>query len=177
MILDDYDSDEGDIISPKLLKKYIAYARQHINPKLNNKATTILKEYYIKMRNINNGSDAIPIGTRQLEGMVRLTQAHAKMRLSNNATEKDAIIAINVMGNYLKQMGYDEISDTFDIDKIVGTTSNQRQKISIVRDALSNLQSEQNKPVEICILKEKVDRKSTRLNSSHIPLSRMPSSA
>ena len=63
------------------------------------------------------------------------------------------------MGNYLKQMGYDEISDTFDIDKIVGTTSNQRQKISIVRDALSNLQSEQNKPVEICILKEKVSDK------------------
>lgn len=139
MVLDGYDEEELDFINAKLLKKYIAYARQHINPKLNKAGSRTIKDYYIKMRGINGSKDAISIGTRQLEGMVRLAQAHARMRLSNTATDQDAIVAIGVMSDYLKKMGFDDETNSFDIDKITGISASQRSKVEIILRGMKTL--------------------------------------
>ena len=49
----------------------------------------------------------IPISARQLEAIVRLTEASAKVRLSDYATVEDAKRAIDLMMSYLGDVGVD----------------------------------------------------------------------
>ena len=130
-----------DVIDNDLLKKYISYAKQKYNPVLTDEAIVAMKEFYVGLRNmpqIGDGpSKPIPIGARQLEAMVRLAEAHARMRLSEKVEVKDAIAAIDLTKSYLMQVGYDKDTKTFDIDKIGGNSASARNKIGVVIETLA----------------------------------------
>ncbi|MEK6800800.1 MAG: minichromosome maintenance protein MCM [Nanoarchaeota archaeon] len=135
-----------DVMSADLLKKYIAYARQKSKPALKDDAIEEIKRFYIKLRNQPSRADSelkpIPITARQLEGIIRMSEAHAKIRLSNEVTAKDARVAIELLKASLMQVGYDEETKSFDIDKMTtGITSSKRSKILAVREVLSQLES------------------------------------
>ena len=69
-------------ITTEMLRKYIAYAKQNVFPELTDDALAEIRRYYVQMR--NQGSEeggAIPISARQLEGLVRLSEASARVRL------------------------------------------------------------------------------------------------
>jgi len=144
-----------DTIDQKLLRKYIAYAKQKVSPKLTKEATDTIKDFYVKLRNqsVKSESDIkpIPITARQLEGIIRLSEAHARMRLNSKVEKQDAEKAIELLKVSLSQVGYDEETQTFDIDRITtGITSSKRGKILLVRETLSQLESRLGKliPVE-----------------------------
>ncbi len=134
-----------DIINPKLLRKYISYAKQKFKPKLTDEAIEEIKNFYVKLRNQSVNSDSaikpIPITARQLEGIIRLSEAHAKLRLSEEVTRTDAKKAIELLKMSLTQVGYDEETKTFDIDKISGISASRRGKIILVRETISQLES------------------------------------
>ena len=65
------------------MRDYIAYARTYINPKLSEDASQALIHEYVQMRKIGSGRGQISAYPRQLEALIRLGEAHAKMRLSN----------------------------------------------------------------------------------------------
>ncbi|MEK6888885.1 MAG: minichromosome maintenance protein MCM [Nanoarchaeota archaeon] len=135
-----------DIIDPKLLRKYISYAKQKCKPRLTDEAADEIKDFYIKLRNQSVKSDSdikpIPITARQLEGIIRLSEAHAKMRLSHEVSREDAQKAIDLLKMSLQQVGYDEETKTFDIDKITtGISSSKRGKILTVRESIAKLES------------------------------------
>lgn len=144
-----------DVVPAKLMRKYVAYAKQSVKPKLSDAAVDEIKEFYIRLRNqtvkADSGVQPIPITARQLEGIVRLSEAHAKMRLSKEVTREDAKVAIALMKQSLMQVGYDEEAKAFDIDKMTtGITSSKRSKILLVRETISQLESRLGKliPVE-----------------------------
>lgn len=56
-----------------------------------------LKDFYVELRRRHHSSDSTPITTRQLESLVRLTEARAKMELREEATEQDAQDIIEIM--------------------------------------------------------------------------------
>ena len=69
-------------IEPELLRKYIAYARKNVNPRLTEDANNVLKEFYVSTRNSNpEEQGAVPITARQLEAIIRLSEASAKIKL------------------------------------------------------------------------------------------------
>jgi replicative DNA helicase Mcm len=143
-----------DVIEQKLLRKYIAYAKQKIKPKLTDSAIEEIKNFYVKLRNQSVSTDAaikpIPITARQLEGIVRLAEASAKMRLSDKVTTEDAKKAIELLKMSLTQVGYDEETKSFDIDKMTtGITSSKRNKILLVRDIITLLESRVGKLVPL----------------------------
>jgi replicative DNA helicase Mcm len=83
----------------------------------------------------------VPISARQLESLVRLAEAHAKLRLSKKVTKEDSKIAIDIIKFYLMQVGYDPETKSFDIDRIaVGVSSSQRSKVILLREMLSKLE-------------------------------------
>ncbi len=130
-------------ISTDLLKKYIAYARQKIKPKLTDSAIDEIEKYYVTMRNSNrsdeNSVSVIPISARQLEALVRLAEASAKVRLSEKVLRKDAKRAIKLLNYCLAQVGMDE-KGRIDIDRITtGIGASQRSKILTVRDIIIKL--------------------------------------
>ncbi|MCX8159266.1 MAG: minichromosome maintenance protein MCM [Candidatus Pacearchaeota archaeon] len=145
-----------EAIEPKFLRKYISYARQKIKPRLSKEAMEEIKEFYVKLRNQStktNSNDAIkpiPITARQLEGIIRLAEASAKIRLSDEVNRDDAKRAIELLKFSLSQVGYDEDTKTFDIDKITtGITSSKRGKILLVRDTLYQLENKVGKLIPI----------------------------
>ncbi len=135
-----------DTIPPKLLRKYISYAKQKFKPKLTDEAIEEIKDFYVKLRGQSVNSDAaikpIPITARQLEGIIRLSEARAKVRLSKEVKREDAKIAIELLKTSLTQVGYDEETKTFDIDKITsGISAGKRNKIMIVRETIAQLET------------------------------------
>ena len=140
-------------IETDLLRKYITYARQRIRPILTDGALGEIKNYYVKMRNANSDNDnnAIAISARQLEALVRLTEASAKSRLSNKATKIDARRSIDLLQFCLSQVGYDTETGQFDIDQITtGVTTRQRNKTIVIRELIKEIENKIGKifPVE-----------------------------
>lgn len=131
-------------IPTKLLRKYFAYIRQNIAPKLTEMAIEEIKNYYLKMRSriSDQGIKTIPISPRQLESLIRLAEASAKVRLSDKVTRKDARKAIELIDYCLHQVAYDEKTGLIDIDRIVSEIpATQRNKIMIVKDIISQLEN------------------------------------
>ena len=157
-----------DIIPPKLMKKYVAYAKQKIKPKLTDEAIEEIKNFYVKLRNQSVKSDSdikpIPITARQLEGIIRLAEAHAKLHLRKTVTAKDAKTAIELLKVSLSQVGYDEESQTYDIDKITtGISSSKRGKILLVKETLSQLESQLGKLIPLEELEKAIGNKITKI--------------
>jgi len=159
-----------DVIEPKLFKKYIAYAKKMIKPSLSEDAIGEIKDFYINLRNrpVHIGSDLaikpIPITARQLEGIIRLSEAHAKLRLSSVVERSDAKIAIELLKYSLMQVGYDEETKSFDIDRVTtGVTASKRGKILLVRETLSQLESKLGKLIPLEELEKALKGKLTNI--------------
>ncbi len=146
-VLEEHSQDViRDVIDPKLLRKYVSYSKQKVKPKLTEEATEEIMSFYVNLRNqsIRTDSDIkpIPITARQLEGIIRLSEACARLRLSDKVKREDAKKAIDILKMSLTQVGYDEDTKSFDIDKMTtGITSSKRSKILTVRDTIYKLES------------------------------------
>jgi replicative DNA helicase Mcm len=146
-VLSQYQKDDRIIpVERDLFRKFVAYAKQKIKPILTDEAVKEIRDFYVKMRNAPVSADAagtrsVPISARQLESLVRLAEAHAKLRLSKKVTKEDSKIAIDIIKFYLMQVGYDPETKSFDIDRIaVGVSSSQRSKVILLREMLSKLE-------------------------------------
>lgn len=140
------ESAVSEIDTP-LLKKYFAYIRQKIQPKMTDAAIEELKDYYITMRNSGtseeSGMKSIPITARQLEALVRLAEAAAKVRLAKTVTKKDAQKAIELIDYCLNQIAKDKDTGRIDIDRISSTVSaSQRSGIGLLKEIISSLEEQ-----------------------------------
>ena len=146
-------SEEIDAIDTNLLRKYFAYAKQNVVPKLTDEAVQELKDYYVQIRNSGNQQQtikAIPISARQLEGLVRLAEAYAKIRLSDTVTKEDAKNAISMLDYCLRQVALDEETGLLDIDRIAtGTPSSQRHKLKIIKEIVEELENQLGKTIPL----------------------------
>ena len=132
-------------IDNMLLRKYIAYARNNVFPKLTKAAEKEIEDFYVGLRKkySQEGTSGVPISTRQLEAMIRLAEASAKVRLSNKVLKKDAERAIKLMKDYLMKLGLDPETGMLDIDRIeTGVSSSQRNKIKLILSVIEEMQKE-----------------------------------
>jgi replicative DNA helicase Mcm len=101
----------------ELLKKYIAYARANIDPVIGETAQEYLIETYVQLRKA--GGEAIHITTRQLEGLIRLCEASAKVRLSNEVSMEDVKRVVKIFANNVRDIASDPETGEIDIDRIM----------------------------------------------------------
>jgi replicative DNA helicase Mcm len=140
-------------IDSKLLRKYFSYSRQDVRPLLTDNAIDEIKKYYLKMR--GSGSEegeikAIPISARQLEALIRMTEASAKLRLAKKADRKDAKRAIDLMHHCLVQIGLDPETGEIDIDRIsTGIPASERSHISTIKEIINELEKKLGKTIPI----------------------------
>ncbi len=142
-----------------LLKKYIAYARQRVFPVLTEGALNEIKDFYVKMRGLGTeergfGNEkavrAIPISARQLEALIRLAEASARVRLSEKVTRKDSRRAIELITYCLLQVGLDKETGRIDIDRIsTGIPASQRDRIYTVKEIIMELENKIGKTIPI----------------------------
>ncbi|AEH24276.1 MCM2/3/5 family DNA replication licensing factor [Pyrococcus yayanosii] len=137
---------ESEVVTPKiphdLLRKYIAYARKNVHPVISEEAIEEIRKYYVKMRRSakrltekdEEGIRPIPITPRQLEALIRLSEAHAKMRLSPIVTREDAREAIKLIEFTLGQIARDEEGQ---IDVTILEVGQSAKKLSKVEKILA----------------------------------------
>ena len=77
----------------EVLKDYINYAKTHIHPRLTEKAGRALTDEYVRMRKVGSGRGQVSAYPRQLESLIRLAEAHARMRWSNEVSVDDVMEA------------------------------------------------------------------------------------
>jgi len=165
----DPDSGEAEI-STELIRKFFVYIRQKMKPKMSDEAIAELKEYYVSMRNSGSGEEqgikSIPITARQLEALVRLSEAVAKVRLAKIVSKEDAQKAIELIDYCLNQIAKDSETGKIDIDRLSSRiTASERSNISIIKETINHLEAElQNKIIPIEILMEKSSEKNISPN-------------
>ncbi|NXU11580.1 MCM8 helicase, partial [Pardalotus punctatus] len=99
-----------DAIPHQLLRKYVGYARQYVHPNLSPEAAQVLQEFYLELRKQNQGADSTPITMRQLESLIRLTEARSRLELREKSTKEDAedvieIMKYSMLGTYSDEFG------------------------------------------------------------------------
>jgi len=135
----------GCELDTSLIRKYLFLAKTY-TPYLSKGAINRLVQYYLQLRQSSkaqNGIKAVPISARQLDGLQRLSESYAKLRLSNEVSEDDAERAIEIMNYYLQEVAFDSETGTVDIDRIaLSTPSARRQAVSIVRQVMKELEQD-----------------------------------
>ena len=149
----DGESEIKTPLSTDFVKKYIAYAKQNCRPKLSDAALKEIQEYYVKMR-MSGGEEgkmkSIPISARQLEALVRLSEAAAKLRLDDKVTKKDARTGISLVHFCLTKIGLDPTTGKIDIDRFRGGMSaSQRSYIKTVKDIITELEGKMGKVIPV----------------------------
>ena len=131
-------------IERRLLRKYIAYARRNCNPKMTNEAKEKLFDFYLEMRKSSGGENSpIAITPRQLESLIRLSEAFARAALKKEVTEKEAEMAIQLMKSSIRQVGIDLETGRIDIDLMMtGKPRSLREKMKAVLDAIREVEDE-----------------------------------
>lgn len=128
-------------IQERLFRKYVAYAKRGFFPVLTEEAAERLNAFYQELRGQATG--AIGITPRQIEALIRLAEASARLRLSNTSTAEDADRAIRIFSRFLKTIGWNEETRTIDIDIIAtGASSSQQERMRRVLEIIKRLSSE-----------------------------------
>ncbi|XP_045826887.1 DNA replication licensing factor MCM3 [Trifolium pratense] len=89
-----------DTLTIKFLKKYIHYAKHRIQPDLTDEASDQIATAYAELRNANSNAKTggtLPITARTLETIIRLSTAHAKLKLSRKVSKSDVDAALRIL--------------------------------------------------------------------------------
>lgn len=139
-------------ITPIFFKKYIAYAKQYIKPKLTKEAENVIEDFFVSVRKAKAGSErkAIPITPRQGESLIRLGECVAKARLSKKIESQDINKAKKILMSSLRDVALDPETGKLDIDMIeIGSSTSKRDKFHLVLDTIRELQDKVGKTVPI----------------------------
>lgn len=128
------DKKEG-VVNRELIRKYVAYAKRNIHPQLTEEAQDALREFYVETRRKGGEShDSIAISARAIEGLYRLAQASARVRLSNVASIEDAERSVRLTRFWRHElMGENFDETTLQSGKKATTRNRERSILEIVR--------------------------------------------
>ncbi len=135
-----FDENEMLITDRNLLRKYVSYARRNIFPKLTKEASEKIREFYVELRSKSKDVGSVAITPRYLEGLVRMAEAHAKMRMSDVVEGEDAEVAIQLLNYVMKQVMIDRETGMLDVDVVTTgkpkSTRERMQKVDTIREII-----------------------------------------
>ncbi|KOX97702.1 LAGLIDADG family homing endonuclease [Halorubrum tropicale] len=131
-------------IDAELLRKYIAHAKRNCYPTMTDEAKDIIEEFYVDLRSKGADEDApVPVTARKLEALVRLSEASARVRLSDTVEREDADRATDIVESCLKDIGVDPETGQFDADVVeTGTSKSQRDRIKNIKGLIADIEEE-----------------------------------
>jgi len=154
-VLDAHAKEEpAPEVSAPILRKYLAYIKQNCFPKLTKEAIEEIKQFYVELRSTGTSGDAaikpIPISPRQLEAIVRLAEASARVRLKSEVERDDALRAIALMRHCMNEVGIDPETGKIDIDRMTtGISASTRGRMLEVRNIIFALCEEKQGPIHV----------------------------
>ncbi|CAI5473487.1 unnamed protein product [Closterium sp. Yama58-4] len=119
------------------LTSYITYARTRIHPELSDEAAEELVNAYVELRGRGSGRKVITATPRQLESLIRISEALARMKLASTVTHEDVVEARRLLDVAMQQSATDPTTGTIDMDLITtGVSASERAKRVQLQEAL-----------------------------------------
>ena len=130
-------------IGSELMRKYVSYAKT-IKPVLSHDALKRLGDFYLAMRSASEAEGSpVAITARQLESLVRIAEARARVALKKEVSAEDAEAAITIMKRSLEEVGIDLSSYKMDIDLIMtGRPKSVRDRMHVILSVLMAMEKE-----------------------------------
>jgi len=127
-------------INRELLAKYISLARRKANPVIPAECVEGLVNAYVDMRRMGSNRNIITATPRQLESLIRISEALAKMRFADNVEKSDVEEAVRLIKVATQQAATDPTTGLIDMDLIsTGITSGSRTKINQLVDYVKEI--------------------------------------
>jgi replicative DNA helicase Mcm len=129
-----------------LYSKYLSYAKQ-LEPQLTQEAVDLIRNYYMDMRKVES-EGMITVTPRQLEGLVRLATARARLLLKDKVEADDATRAIYLVEQMLRTAGVDVNTGKMDVGVLYGKPQSETSKSKTFMDVFKGLSGSDNNDVE-----------------------------
>ena len=138
--------DKKSVIEVDLLTKYLSYAKRG-SPELTKEAEAKILDYYLQMRNVES-EEMITVTPRQLEGIIRLSTARARLLMKDKVEEEDAERAIFLIQSMLQDAGVDVNTGKVDLGVLQGKPRSEVSKMQLFMDILKSLEGDNKVAVE-----------------------------
>jgi replicative DNA helicase Mcm len=139
-------TDKRSVVDVDLLTKYLAYAKKG-SPTLTKEAEEKILDYYLQMRNVES-EEMITVTPRQLEGIIRLSTARARLLMKDKVEEEDAERAIYLIQSMLQDAGVDVNTGKVDLGVLQGRPRSEVSKMQLFMDVLKGLEGDNKVAVE-----------------------------
>uniref|UniRef100_A0A0L8GX45 DNA replication licensing factor MCM4 n=1 Tax=Octopus bimaculoides TaxID=37653 RepID=A0A0L8GX45_OCTBM len=122
------EDTEGEVMDTGILRDYVAYAKSYFDPKISEEAGQSFIQGYVDMRKVGSCRGQVSAYPRQLESLIRLAEAHAKMRFSNVVEVPDVEEAKRLYKEALKQAAVDPSTGKIDVSILTTGISGAARK-------------------------------------------------
>ena len=139
-------TDKRSIIDVDILTKYLSYAKR-MSPDLTKEAEEKILKYYLDMRKVDS-DEMITVTPRQLEGIIRLSTARARLLMKDKVEEEDAERAIYLIQSMLQDAGVDVNTGQVDLGVLQGKPKSEVSKMQLFMDVLKSLEGDRKMPVD-----------------------------
>jgi replicative DNA helicase Mcm len=129
-----------------LFSKYLSYSKQ-IEPTLTQEAIDIIRGYYMDMRKVES-EGMITVTPRQLEALVRLATARARLLLKDRVDAEDATRAIYLVDQMMRTAGVDVNTGKTDLGVLYGKPQSVVSKEKMFMEVFRGLTGTENNEVE-----------------------------
>jgi replicative DNA helicase Mcm len=133
-----------------LFSKYLSYSKQG-EPALTAEAIDLVRSYYMEMRKVES-EGMITVTPRQLEGLVRLATARARLLLKDRVEAEDASRAIYLVDSMMKTAGVDVNTGKTDLGVLYGKPQSVVSKEKTFMEVFRGLSGTENNDVEDKVL-------------------------
>jgi replicative DNA helicase Mcm len=139
-------TDKRSVIDVDTLTKYLSYAKRS-SPDLTKEAEEKILEYYLQMRNVES-EEMITVTPRQLEGIIRLSTARARLLMKDKVEEEDAERAIFLIQSMLQDAGVDVNTGKVDLGVLQGRPRSEVSKMQLFMEILKSMEGDNKVAVE-----------------------------
>ncbi|KAJ1484346.1 MCM2/3/5 family-domain-containing protein [Baffinella frigidus] len=134
--------DTSTILPIEQFAEYVSYARNECHPTLTDAAVEKLTDCYVNMRRMSTTKNTITATPRQLESLVRLAEARAKMLLRDEVQVEDVEEAQRLLHSATLAAATDPRTGRIDMDLInTGRSASSRDR---TQQLIKELRNEKN---------------------------------
>lgn len=129
---------ERSAYDKNVLMECVAQSRA-IVPVISREAEKEIENRYVELRSLNNGN-TITATTRQLEAIIRLSEAHARVRLSEVVEKEDVTEAVRLIRESMLMYAIDPLTGKLDIDLVMaGRSAGQRKAMEELKKQIQSI--------------------------------------
>lgn len=142
-------------VPAELFRAWIAHAKRTVEPRICDESVKEdLVSSFTALRQLNTDDGPVPVTFRKLEGLQRLAEASARVRLSETVEAEDVSRARQLVGESMRQVGLDPETGEYDADVIeTGTSQSQHERMQTVTSiiAAQSAEGSSGAPIELVV--------------------------